>query len=289
MGLAHMNHTVTYKKSKKGRGIQVVGNESMVRQISTGVVKSAVNTQGAGTVISFNTVTLADAYQRAFNGVPSTPFSEKPLLLKSVRFSTEFTNCGKADIEIDIYWCIHKDTQISTSPRTLTDYWNQGLAYERGNDGILDTLNTVFQSALNVKEVRRRFWIKKWSTKLEGGEKREINITHNVNRLISQSHMDQNIFIRGITSELAVVVRGTLAGVFDTILADPYASNQVGVSRAKVMFINNLRLNVVPLSTLPRTNQTNVAGLATILPTDSVADIDVDADIINTQLAASFV
>jgi len=288
-GAKHINHRVTYKKSKKARGIQAVGNQCLIKTFGTGMAKAGYNLQSANVVLSINTNTILDAYIKAFNGTPSIAFGEKPLFLKTIAFSTEFTNAGTNDIEIDVYWGIHKDTQQTSVARTITDYWNAGLAYERGNDASADTLNQPFQRAENVKEVRRRYWLKRWTTKLEGGEKRTVNIVHNTNRNITHSHLLENIFIRGITSEMMVVVRGTLAGYTTAAEPDAYNSTTVCLPRSKIMFMSNLRIQCTPLSAFPRTNQTTVTGLSAVISTDKVGDIDVDGDIINVAGTAAFV
>jgi len=218
-GIAYKNDTLTYKKSKQFKLTEILTAKCSHGIVFSGGSVSPQGFQAAKNITTLSTVEIKPFYETLNNGAPILPYNRSvEFNLAQIRYDLEFNNCGPAAMEVDIYHLIDKVTSI-TQNLGPKEEWDLGLADQGGPTYVPNQLDP-WQSPNSVKRFNLLFWTRKYTKSLSPGEKIRLTLRHNVNRVLDYEHLQKFVTIRGITSRIFIVQRGTICdGNNDPVVA----------------------------------------------------------------------
>jgi len=245
-GIAYKNHTITYKKGKKFKLTEMLTANSINANLFSGGKAGVQGIQESAIVAGVSCTELVRFYETLNNGVGTVPTNRAiSFNLKKITYDLEFSNCGPATIEIDIYFLIDKCTSI-TLPGTPIIEWTQGLQDQQGPVVLAPLITTPWQKPTGIKRFNLLWWTKTFNKSLSPGEKIKLSVHHNVNRVLDYEYLQRFLTIRGITSQFMVVQRGTICdGNNDPVIT----ANRQNLCRTKLIWLAKYSMQGSLLST----------------------------------------
>jgi len=247
-GVAYKNHSITYKKTKWAKTYQKLTNLGEHSIIFSGGSHGLQGVQVPSYVVAVTTPELIPLINTLQDGVP-VPVNKRALKfsLNSIQYDIEFNNCGPAAIEVDIYYLVDKITSVTT-PGTPVQVWTNALADEAGTT-ITPTTATPWGVPTTTKSFNLHYYTKKFTKSLSPGEKIKLTLKHSVNRILDYQYLQRFFSIKGITSHIMVVQRGTICDGNN----DPLVSvARQTLCRTKLIWLTKYKLVGQLLNNIPR-------------------------------------
>jgi len=264
-GIAYKTHTITYKKSKKFKLTDMLCANSTHANVFAAGKSGLQGVQEAAVVAGISCTEIVPFYVTLNNKVGTIAEGRSIAFnLKKIQYDLEFSNCGPAAIEVDIYFLIDKVTSITLSGGPITE-WEQGLQDQAGSAASAAPLRTTpWQRPTGTKRFNLLWWSKCFQKSLSPGEKIKLSVHHNVNRVLDYEYLQRFLTIRGITSQFLVVQRGTICdGNNDPLIA----SSRQTLCRTKLIWMARYQMHGSLLSTRTKnTTYSNSLPIVAITP-----------------------
>jgi len=208
-GIAYKTDTLTYKKNRKFKLTEILTQKTTFARLYSGGTTGPQGYQSINANLTGVTSTdLKSFYTQLNSGAPVLPYGATVSFnLTQIKYELEFNNCGPATIEMDIYHLIDKNT-CDTAQNAKT-VWSAGLVAEEGALYVANNENP-WMVPTHVKRFNLNWWTRRYTKSLSPGEKIKLTLIHNVNRVLDWQHLDAYETIRGITSSVMIVQRGTI-------------------------------------------------------------------------------
>jgi len=283
-GIKYKTHTISYKKSKIAKLTQKLSQPGRIYDYSTGGVSSAQGNQQVGIVSSGVGANYTSLFQALNNAVAFTAVqASRKLLITTTTHECEFANMGNSTLEMDLYICIDKTTQILASQPGLI--WDAAIANEANDATLPAEAKTDLWTVPTVhKGWNINYWTKKFKCTLTPGENCKFTLRFKHNRVLDTEYLDEYQAIRGISHYIQVVARGTLGDSTQTLAVT--AGGQT-VTPGKLVWLVKRTFGGSVLATLPRVNKQLSNELPGALATLFVQDEDSGA-IEDSMLPANY-
>lgn len=236
-GMSYHSKKITYKPSKDYRILKRIGNMASYANIGASGATSTEGIQEGAVIQSISTAEIAALYSAMNDGAAVAGDRSTKFALTKFVYEVELSNVGPSDCEIELYWLIDKNSSISANGGPTVE-WDQGLGDEQGTGGV-GTHQNVWQQPTQVKRFNLLWWTRKIKKSLKSGEKIKLTLTHNINRVIDFEHIQRFVSIRGITSQLYLIQRGTIADGGDAtgLQTTGVVTGRQTISRTKVVWL----------------------------------------------------
>lgn len=291
-GFSHSSLTVTHKPGPGQKLVKYIGQSSVFDNIGSWGFTSSVNGQGiqappvtylfSGSAI----VVLANSAMRYLDSTglsasrPTIQAGQRnfKILLEQVTCESSITNASSANVTFDIYWLLAKTTkEVSDDPGS--DFV-AGLADENiGVSGAVSAFN-IGCNPLQVKRFNINWNVlKKTSVSLGVGRSHTDCMKFKPNRYIDTNYADQFDQIRGISTRMLIISRGT---VCDNNQGQ--APGTVAVASAKLLGVTRGQYKMTVVSDTPK----HYAQTNNLIDPGILYVKEEDGDVINAALAVNF-
>lgn len=220
---AHPDHVqnvnTKYKVKRLGKAMKLLGQKSRFDVIGTQGATSLVGLQ-AGSVWSSpfqqsDIEALYNAASQAWNATTLTEikklasnptYSGNRIMLSKVRNEVRLVNQSPNPVEIELYVLISKISESGVAD-PITD-WTSDLNNIRGGNIVTPTMPYVQPNGT----IFRRNWrkIKHYKVSMGPGCTHQLNWTFSPNRVMDMDYVKDFATIKGITSKIMIVQRGTV-------------------------------------------------------------------------------
>lgn len=270
-GVKYHTMNITYKKSRISKLTNMLTPPGSTYELVATGNNSLQGLQNNATVIRNDTIRYRDFVTALNNGVAITLAQiGRQVNLTQHKIEIEFANAGNTTAELDIYFCIDKKTDTSTSD--INTIWSNGLAQENNDvSAPVETTGTPWLDPRKTKLFRISYWTKKRSCVLTAGEKCKLTVNFNMNRNIDYGYLGANTIVRGITSGIMLVQRGTLG---DAVKQFTVGAAQQTLTPSKIIWFYKSTIKGAILDTLPRVHKQVGGNLPTTLPALFTIDED---------------
>ncbi|UYD39082.1 MAG: capsid protein [Wigfec virus K19_426] len=209
-----------YAPRKLSKAMKLLGNRATFEVIDTVGSVSLMGLQsGAVWANIYKQTDIQDLYNKAaaqwnatalarvtLNASTAPTYSANRFLLSNVNAELRLCNQTPGPIELDIYVLISKINQAAAS-NCITD-WNTDQQNERGNNVVAQTLPYCKPTGTIFNRNWKR--IKTYHVHMGPGCTHQLNWSFSPNRVMDMDYVKDFATIKGISSQILVVQRGTL-------------------------------------------------------------------------------
>jgi len=261
-------HRLNYKKNKLGRHLKMIGNKSFYEQLdpieTLGVAGLQTPTNISNSMIGTDIQTLYAAAAKQYNitagsviALPSnqTNYKCNRFYLHKLELLLKLTNQSPSPVEIDVYLLIAKKSGTGV-PVPLT-------VWSTDNDNIeqAGTVDFTYPYARPNGKVWKGFYYtnKKYTVVMGPGCTHDFKFYHNINRVVDMDFVASNAWIKGISSQIMLVQRGSVADS----AADNTIGGDVALTKTKVIGLLSRKFTTQMMSFFPRTH-TQVSNMPAV-------------------------
>jgi len=252
-GIAYKTDVLTYKKKRQFKATELLTAKCSHGILISGGTISLQGKQESYTIAAITSAEIKPFYKTLNDNVAPGLYNKSiEFNLSQIKYDLEFNNCGPSAIEVDIYHLIDKNSAEILASTANTE-WQNGLDDQAG-PAYTPSRNDPWQLPTMVKRFNLLWWSRKYTKSLSPGEKIKLTLVHNVNRVLDYEHLDKFQTIRGITSRIFIIQRGTICdGNNDPLIA----VNRQTICRSKLVHMIKYRMQGALLQKNYRTNVMN--------------------------------
>lgn len=252
-GIKYKTVNINYKSSKIGKLTKALSEPGSMYDYTTGGIASGQGAQQAATVSSTvgqDFSNLRDALGGGVAVVAAYGASTK-LLVSSVQHVMEFNNVGPTTAEMDVYIFTDKCTQPIASQAGAV--WDSALAAEASIlTGPLEFKTKPWLRPTTHKGFNIAYWTKSVKCSLTPGESCRLTVNFNCRRMLDTQYYKDFQAIRGITHQIVIVARGTLADSTKTLTV---TANGQSLAPAKIVWMCKRTWRGSQLTSVPRVSR----------------------------------